>query len=576
MSAPSSTHVEDTGSEDTGSEDTVFEDAVSEETGEVEVRRRAELTGAVGAAGCLVAVAWFVRAAFGGGLLDWALCAVLLAVGVVHLLAMVDARTPLLVADRLGVRVRRGSTWHGVPWDQVERVELSARRGLRDGSVALEVRGAAAPPPVALSLSTRVAGTDDLAAALRELAGDDVEVAELDLADETDLVDDVDEAADEAAEIEEVDDSDETGEVEAATPDRPQPTVTIVASSTPLPLRDLAGGARADVVLGAAALRLDHDETDDTGARGPRLPEARELRRDGHVDLVEDTVLWGDRVRPIARPGQAVDPLVIGEDPPRSVPDPIVGPELAAARTRLGLSVDQLAERTRIRPHVIESIEVDDFEPCGGDFYARGHLRTLSRVLGVDAAPLLADYDATYADAPIDARRVFETELATGAGGSIRGTRGGPNWSVLVAAVMTVVLVWSVARLVMDSPADITPPAPRLNSSGGIDNGSTGRGATVPVVLTAAGGGAQVIVRSGSPGRARRPARVHADRPARRGAAGADQLLRRRPARHRRRRRQGCPRRDRPGGPGHLRPVTSAGRRAGFATRIATRHTRQR
>lgn len=179
--------------------------------------------------------------------------------------------------------------------------------------------------------------------------------------------------------------------------------------------------------------------------------------------------------------------------------DPVIGPELAAARTRLGLTVDQLAERTRIRPHVIESIEVDDFAPCGGDFYARGHLRTLARVLGTDSAPMLAAYDEQYADAPIDARRVFEAELATGAGGSIRGTRGGPNWSVLVAAAMTVILVWSVARLVVDRPADLAPPTPRLNSSGGVDNGvPTGTGAAVPVELTAAGGGAQVIVRSGT------------------------------------------------------------------------------
>ena len=73
----------------------------------------------------------------------------------------------------------------------------------------------------------------------------------------------------------------------------------------------------------------------------------------------------------------------------------MIGPQLAAARERLRLSVDQLADRTRIRPHVIEAIEIDDFAPCGGDFYARGHLRTLARVLGVDVAPLLATYDDT-------------------------------------------------------------------------------------------------------------------------------------------------------------------------------------
>ena len=102
---------------------------------------------------------------------------------------------------------------------------------------------------------------------------------------------------------------------------------------------------------------------------------------------------------------------------------------------------------------MIESIEVDDFEPCGGDFYARGHLRTLARVLGIDVTPLLASYDERYAHAPINPRRVFEAELATGANGSIRSTRGGPNWSVLVAVVMALVLV------LVDRPAGHGHPA---------------------------------------------------------------------------------------------------------------------
>ena len=178
--------------------------------------------------------------------------------------------------------------------------------------------------------------------------------------------------------------------------------------------------------------------------------------------------------------------------------DPVIGPQLAAARERLRLSVDQLADRTRIRPHVIEAIEIDDFAPCGGDFYARGHLRTLARVLGVDVAPLLATYDEKYADAPIDPRRVFEAELATGRDGPIRGTRGGPNWSVIVAAVMTVVLAWSVARLVMDHPTTASPSSPSLaDGSAGLTSGGQAA-APVPVVLTAAGGGAHVVVRDGT------------------------------------------------------------------------------
>jgi len=276
---------------------------------------------------------------------------------------------------------------------------------------------------------------------------------------------------------------------------------------TPAPLREATAARRAEVTV-AAPEPVGDPAPDPDDTRPIRLV-AGELRRPGSVSLVEDTQAWGDRpsderasndralndrVSPIAREGSPVEPLAF-DDEAEPVRDPVVGPELAAARTRLGLSVDSLAERTRIRPHVIEAIEADDFEACGGDFYARGHLRTLARVLGVDVVPLLADYEERYSQAPIDPRRVFQAELATA--GSIRGTRGGPNWSVLVAAVMALVLAWSIARLVTDSPVELRS-VPALNGSAGPGNGGQQAGPTVPVLLRAAGGGAHVEVRDGS------------------------------------------------------------------------------
>jgi cytoskeleton protein RodZ len=111
-------------------------------------------------------------------------------------------------------------------------------------------------------------------------------------------------------------------------------------------------------------------------------------------------------------------------------------------------------------------------------------------------APLLASYAERYAHAPINPRRVFEAELATGANGSIRGTRGGPNWSVLVAVVMALVLCWSIARLVMDTPPELRGSTPVLNGSGGPQGaGSAPLADPVAVVVSAASGGARVVVR---------------------------------------------------------------------------------
>jgi len=439
----------------------------------VEVRRNARLLGAVAALAAAVGVAYLGRALDTGAVLDWTLTAVMLTLGAGYVVGLVDARTPLLVADPQGVRIRLGRTWRGLTWGALERVEHVPIGRLRDGRLVLvphyEQR-AGAELAVPLGLSTRTThASADLTEALQTLA-----------AGSTLVVEPLELVAENAARRLWRD---------------PRPALAgtierVAASRTPAPLREMTPGRRAEVTVPIAA---DNPVETDDSTQVIRL-EAGELRRPGSVSLVEDTQAWGDR-QPIARAGSPVEPLMIDDVGVEPAPDPVVGPELAAARTRLSLTVDELAERTRIRPHVIESIEVDDFAACGGDFYARGHLRTLARVLGVDVAPLLTAYEERYSQAPIDPRKVFEAELASG--GSIRGTRGGPNWSVLVAAVMALVLAWSVARLIMDAPVELRS-VPALNGSAGPGNGGRQAGPTVPVLLRAAGGGASLVVRDGS------------------------------------------------------------------------------
>jgi len=71
-----------------------------------------------------------------------------------------------------------------------------------------------------------------------------------------------------------------------------------------------------------------------------------------------------------------------------------VGEVLAGARDEAGLTVAQVSEQTRIRQTIIREIEGDDFSACGGDFYARGHIRSIARAVGTDPEPLVAEYDS--------------------------------------------------------------------------------------------------------------------------------------------------------------------------------------
>src|SRR5579859_5785276 len=74
--------------------------------------------------------------------------------------------------------------------------------------------------------------------------------------------------------------------------------------------------------------------------------------------------------------------------------DMSIGETLAAARRGSGLSVTEVSRRTRIRATLVTNIERDDYSGCGGDFYTRGHIRAIARVVGTDPEPLIEQYDA--------------------------------------------------------------------------------------------------------------------------------------------------------------------------------------
>lgn len=82
-----------------------------------------------------------------------------------------------------------------------------------------------------------------------------------------------------------------------------------------------------------------------------------------------------------------------------------IGATLAETRQEAGLTVADVSARTYIRESLIRAIEHDDFAGCGGDVYARGHIRAIATVVGADADTLIGEYDAAHhygSPAPLD------------------------------------------------------------------------------------------------------------------------------------------------------------------------------
>lgn len=70
-----------------------------------------------------------------------------------------------------------------------------------------------------------------------------------------------------------------------------------------------------------------------------------------------------------------------------------LGQFMQGARESAGLSIDELAGATSIRAGLLIEMEKNNFINCGGDTYARGHLRNIAPKIFVDAQTLIELYN---------------------------------------------------------------------------------------------------------------------------------------------------------------------------------------
>jgi len=121
-----------------------------------------------------------------------------------------------------------------------------------------------------------------------------------------------------------------------------------------------------------------------------------------------------------------------------------VGETLSRARRKRGLSVEDVAADTRIRATLISAIEADEFGLCGGTVYARGHIRSIARVVGVDPADVIGEFDAAH-----HIERVVAAVAATPTDHDIvsRSEHRQPNWTVAMAVALTIICGFALAGL---------------------------------------------------------------------------------------------------------------------------------
>jgi cytoskeletal protein RodZ len=139
-----------------------------------------------------------------------------------------------------------------------------------------------------------------------------------------------------------------------------------------------------------------------------------------------------------------------------------IGDSLTEARRQAGLTITQVGQQTRIRESIIRGIEADDFSGCGGDFYARGHIRSIATAIGLPSEPLIREYDAEHGGpGAMRAADAFEPSTPI----RIRERRS-PSLSLIVVVVLLAIIGFSAYHLVSSHRANLGAAAlPRVSAT---------------------------------------------------------------------------------------------------------------
>jgi len=160
-----------------------------------------------------------------------------------------------------------------------------------------------------------------------------------------------------------------------------------------------------------------------------------------------------------------------------------VGKKLSAERRKHGLSIADIERTTRIRGRFIEAIEEEDWAHLPAVPYVKGYIQGYAKAVGVDATPLLREYEQDISSTPAQVERTPALERIPAR--TVVPHRfdmhsiSSKAWIGTVVAVIVVLLaIWVISTLA--GPEDtVTPIAP--TTSGTVESTATSSSASTSV-----------------------------------------------------------------------------------------------
>jgi len=139
-----------------------------------------------------------------------------------------------------------------------------------------------------------------------------------------------------------------------------------------------------------------------------------------------------------------------------------LGRTLRDAREASGLSLASLSEATNIRIGLLEEMEANKFKHCGGDTYARGHLRNIAVRIGLDPLILIDLYNEQHA---IESQRIQDS-LVDNNLMHVPREKKTLSWKIPAIASIAIIAVIAVVQIVISnqSSGPAATPMPSISA----------------------------------------------------------------------------------------------------------------
>jgi cytoskeletal protein RodZ len=167
-----------------------------------------------------------------------------------------------------------------------------------------------------------------------------------------------------------------------------------------------------------------------------------------------------------------------------------LGSTIRDAREAARLSIESLSESTSIRIGLLNEMEKNNFVHCGGDTYARGHLRNIATKVGIDPQVFIDLYNEEHSTE----HRAIQDLLVENNVMQVPREAKKISWKVPAGVSLSILLVIAVVQIVISNQgSDISPsPTPSASVSKSASASATAEASattapqSVPVSLTIA------------------------------------------------------------------------------------------